>query len=229
MVPILNRKIIKSIVEVICVAGICIAGIVSGIEQPVLPAQAEVKTEEKKIALTFDDGPSAAYTEILLDGLRERGVKASFFLIGEQAERYPEIVKRIDQEGHLIGNHTYHHVELTKINREKEKEEIETTTVLLEQITGKQISFIRPPFGAWRKENMEEVELLPVLWDIDPLDWCSRNTGEIVRRVVTHAKENGIILLHDCYRSSVEAALQIIDILKEQGYQFVTVDELLMN
>lgn len=224
-------KKIKIIAELLFLFAACAAGILSRAGNLSYPAgNAAVQEEkEKRIALTFDDGPSASYTVRLLDGLKERNIKASFFLIGKQAEKYPEIVKRIQKDGHLIGNHTYHHIELTKVSKEKEMEEIGKTNEVLEGITGEKVSFIRPPFGEWRKEILEDVELIPVLWDIDPLDWCTPDSGEIVRRVVTKAKENGIILLHDCYETSVEAALQIIDLLKEKGYEFVTVDELIME
>lgn len=183
----------------------------------------------KKIAITFDDGPSKTYTPKLLDGLKKRNVHASFFVIGKQAEKNPEIIERMYKEGHVIGNHTYHHLELTKLNEEKERKEIEKTNKVIEKITGNPPAFIRPPFGAWREENLKEVELIPVLWDVDPLDWCIRSTEEIVRRVVTKAEENDIILLHDCYETSVEAALEIIDDLQKEGYEFVTVDELVME
>ena len=169
------------------------------------------------------------YTPQLLDGLKERGVKASFFVIGKEAEEHPELILRMYKEGHLIGNHTYHHVELTRVDMETEKEEIKKTNEVIEGITGEKVTYIRPPYGELREETLKDVELIPVKWDIDPLDWCTKSTGEIVRKVVTRAEENGIILLHDCYGTSVEAGLQIIDALQKEGYQFVTVDELIMD
>lgn len=182
-----------------------------------------------KIALTFDDGPSAAWTPVLLDGLKERGVKATFFLIGENADKNPEIVKRMAEEGHLIGNHTYHHVELTKVSENEARLELADTSAVIVRITGKEPEYMRPPFGAWQRKLEQEIEMLPVLWTIDPLDWTTENQDEIVNKVVTEAEENDIILLHDCYKSSVEAGLRIVDILQEEGFVFVTVDELLLN
>ncbi|MBU3841077.1 MAG: polysaccharide deacetylase family protein [Candidatus Ruminococcus intestinipullorum] len=183
-----------------------------------------------KIALTFDDGPNALYTPELLDGLKERGVKATFFLVGVNIEKDDNalIVKRMAQEGHLIGNHTFHHVELTKLDTIDALEELEETNLLIERITGDSVQFVRPPFGEWSKTLGEDVTMFPVMWSIDPLDWSVKNTEEIVRKVVTQAKENDMILLHDCYQTSVEAALQIVDILQQQGFEFVTVDELLL-
>lgn len=185
--------------------------------------------EAPKIALTFDDGPSAAWTPALLDGLKERGVKATFFLIGENADKNPEIVKRMAEEGHLIGNHTYHHVELTKVSEKEARLELADTSAAIVRITGKEPEYMRPPFGAWQRKLEQEIRMLPVLWTIDPLDWTTENQDEIVNKVVTEAEENDIILLHDCYKSSVEAGLRIIDILQEEGFVFVRVDELLLN
>lgn len=185
--------------------------------------------EAPKIALTFDDGPSAAWTPALLDGLKERGVKATFFLIGENADKNPEIVKRMAEEGHLIGNHTYHHVELTKVSENEARLELADTSAVIVRITGKEPEYMRPPFGAWQRKLEQEIQMLPVLWTIDPLDWTTENQDEIVNKVVTEAEENDIILLHDCYKSSIEAGLRIVDILQEEGFVFVTVDELLLN
>ena len=185
--------------------------------------------EAPKIALTFDDGPSAAWTPALLDGLKERGVKATFFLIGENADKNPEIVKRMAEEGHLIGNHTYHHVELTKVSENEARLELADTSAVIVRITGKDPEYMRPPFGAWQRKLEREIQMLPVLWTIDPLDWTTENQDEIVNKVVTEAEENDIILLHDCYKSSIEAGLRIVDILQEEGFVFVTVDELLLN
>lgn len=190
---------------------------------------ANVENEAPKIALTFDDGPSNQYTEKLLDGLEERGVKASFFLIGEYARDNPELVERIYKEGHLIGNHTYHHVDITHLSREEAKKELIETDRVVSNITGEHIAYMRPPFGAWQQDLEVELEVMPVLWTKDPLDWTTENISEIVDKVVTDIEENDIILLHDCYDSSVEAALEIIDILQKEGYEFVTVDEILLN
>ena len=96
-------------------------------------------------------------------------------------------------------------------------------------ITGKHTEYMRPPFGLWQRDLELELEVMPVMWTVDPLDWTTENVDEIVNKVVTEAEENDIILLHDCYKSSVEAALRIVDILAERGFEFVTVDELLMN
>ena len=103
------------------------------------------------------------------------------------------------------------------------------TNEVITGITGEEVSYMRPPFGAWPKKLEWELDVMPVMWTIDPLDWTTNNEDEIVNKVVTQAKENDIILLHDCYESSVNAALRIVDILQKEGFEFVTVDELIMN
>lgn len=185
--------------------------------------------EKPSIAITFDDGPSSRYTGRLLDGLKERSVKASFFLIGENAEGNPVLVERIYKEGHLIGNHTYSHVQMTHLSEEAAVREIEKTDQVISAITGEHVAYMRPPFGAWQRELEVRMEVLPVLWSVDPLDWTTENVDEIVSKVVTEVEEGDIILLHDCYASSVEAALRIVDILQKEGYEFVTVDRLLID
>lgn len=188
-----------------------------------------IEKEAPKIALTFDDGPSSQCTGRLLDGLRKRGVRATFFLIGKNAKANPDLVKRLDEEGHLIGNHTYNHVEITRLSDEEAKRELMDTDDVICSITGKHVEYMRPPFGVWQDELEKELDVMPVLWSIDPLDWTTKNVSEIVNKVVTEAGENDIILLHDCYDSSVDAALRIVDILKKRGFEFVTADELIMD
>lgn len=187
----------------------------------------EVSEPGPRIALTFDDGPGP-YTECLLDGLKERGVKASFFLIGRSVKEYPEAVKRMEEEGHLIGNHTYSHVKLKGLSPEETRREIQKTDEAVYEITGKHVAYLRPPFGEWEEDLELTYPVLPVMWTVDPLDWTTENVEEIVDRVVTQAGENDMILLHDCYDSSVEAALQIVDRLLAEGFDFVRVDELLI-
>ena len=187
----------------------------------------EVSEPGPRIALTFDDGPGP-YTERLLDGLKDRGVKASFFLIGRSVKEYPEAVKRMEEEGHLIGNHTYNHVKLKGLSPEETRREIQKTDEAVYEITGKHVAYLRPPFGEWEEDLELTYPVLPVMWTVDPLDWTTENVEEIVDRVVTQAGENDMILLHDCYDSSVEAALQIVDRLLAEGFDFVRVDELLI-
>ena len=187
------------------------------------------KGDMKKIALTFDDGPHPTYTEQLLDGLKERGVHVTFFVTGEHARLHPDIIKRMQEEGHLIGNHTYSHIQLTSKNREKFKQELIDTNAVIQEITGEEVQYVRPPYGSWDKSFEKELNMFPVLWTIDPLDWCSENVACITEKIVDKAGENDIILMHDYYDTSVTAALKVVDELQEEGYTFVTVEEILFD
>jgi peptidoglycan/xylan/chitin deacetylase (PgdA/CDA1 family) len=183
----------------------------------------------KKVALTFDDGPNGDYTEELLAGLATRKVKATFFLIGKKAEMQPQVVKDIWKGGHMIGNHTYDHVNLCNMSESRACEQIEKTNQVIQDITGECPLYPRPPFGRFKKKIDEKMNMIEIRWDVDPRDWSDKNTGDIVNRVVTKVKENDMILLHDTYATSVVAALEIVDILQAEGYDFVTVDELILN
>lgn len=184
---------------------------------------------EKKIALTFDDGPNPDYTETLLEGLKERGVKATFFLLGKEVEKYPDIVKEIYNEGHLIGTHSYEHVNLNNLTDTAAMEQVDKTNEVIFDITGQYPEYIRPPFGCWKCNLDYEMKMIEVLWDVDPRDWNTSNSSAVVNKVVRDVEEDDIILLHDASKSSVEAAFGIIDALKKEGYTFVTVDEILFD
>ena len=173
--------------------------------------------EHPKIALTFDDGPHAVYTPKLLDGLKKRGIHATFFLIGKNIEGNEELVKRIQEEGHLIGSHTYNHVQLNKLSESKARDEVLKGCNKIYETTGTYSSFVRPPYGAWKKNLDFCITMIPVSWNVDSLDWKTQNTEKIVKRVVKDVEEGDIILMHDIFDTSVEAALQIADALTEEG------------
>ena len=157
------------------------------------------------------------------------GIHATFFLMGSNIEGKEDIVKRMSEEGHLIGNHSYEHIQLTKAGAEAVCEAVEHTQEQIEAITGKRPEYIRPPYGDWNEELEEEIGMSPVLWSVDSLDWKLKDKGKIVRRVLKDVKDGDIILMHDIFPSSVEAALELIDILQKEGYVFVTADELLIE
>lgn len=187
--------------------------------------------EYNKIALTFDDGPVdiTGGTAYLLDGLAKRNIKVTFFVTGSRVAQNPDLTRRMYEEGHLLGNHSYNHVNLTQVTEEIMKKEIDDTNKIIKSHTGKEVAYMRPPYGAWNDRVEGYTDMIPVMWTLDPRDWESRNTQDIIEKVVTNVKENAIILLHDGYKSSADAAFEIIDILLERGYTFVTVDELLLN
>lgn len=185
--------------------------------------------EKKKVAITFDDGPHPIYTRELLAELKKRNVQATFFVLGSKAEIYPDIIEEMIASGNLVGNHTYSHVQLTAVNKSSFREELVKTNDILKNITGEDVTFVRPPFGAWNKKLEKELNMFPVLWSVDPRDWTISDKDLIVQRVIKEVEENDIILLHDNYESSIQAAIEIIDILTEKGYYFVTVDEILLD
>lgn len=185
--------------------------------------------EPPRIALTFDDGPNARYTPILLEGLKKRNIQASFFLIGENIEGNEDILLQMRRDGHLIGNHTWDHVQLDKIPAEKARLEIEKTNNRIYEASGIYPSYIRPPFGAWIKNLELSVTMFPVFWDVDTLDWKSQNVDSILSVAEKQIHDGSIILMHDGYQTSVDAALKIADLFAEKGYVFVTADQLLLT
>lgn len=198
----------------------------------------ESQTTKKVVALTFDDGPYAPYTGQVLDILKEYNVPATFFILGENAEKYPELVRRIAEEGHEIGNHTYHHVDLLKSDSKTVAEEIDRTSKVITAITGTTPHLLRPPHGFRDPTVMKIVAdrgLQVVEWSVMSKDWTNPGVDVIVDRTVNKVKNGSIILLHDgdgtaskaSRAQSVEAARRIIEILSAKGYQFVTVDEIL--
>lgn len=187
------------------------------------------KTSEKLLALTFDDGPHEKYTKKLLDGLRARGVKASFFLVGENIPGKEALVRQMAEEGHFIGVHCYSHVDLTSQDIDASCRDIRKTADMIEEITGKRPEYIRPPYGKWNEALEECVEMLPVFWDIDTLDWKNQNSKKVLNHICKNAGKHQVVLLHDVFSTSVDAALAAVDTLEKQGYTFVTVEELLID
>lgn len=197
----------------------CGGGAVSAEGEAALPAG------EKYVALTFDDGPRKSTTERLLDGLKERGAKATFFLIGEQIEANADLVTRMAQEGHQIGNHTWSHQRLDGAHPDEAAQEVERTEAALEALLGGGEYWLRPPYGQVSEDADFGVPL--VKWSVDPRDWESRDAGKVTRAILEHVEPGSIILLHDIYPTSVDAALRVVDQLQAEGYWFVTVEELL--
>ena len=186
-----------------------------------------VSTGKKQIAFTFDDGPGE-YTAQLLEGLRERDAKASFFLLGCHAEQYPELVEAAYADGHLIGNHTYSHINMRKSSKDEVQEQLDKTDAVIEEITGEKPKFVRPPYGAFSGLTLERIDKIAVIWSMCPKDWEHEDDEEyICNYIVEHARDGQIVLLHDPLPATVPAVLKAMDILKEEGYEFVRADELL--
>ena len=177
------------------------------------------------IALTFDDGPSGRFTRRLLEGLEDRGVKATFLLCGYRIEDYPKEAARIAAEGHEIGLHGFSHDPMNTMSTSKVAAEIRKTAALLPESA----AFLRPPGGKYNEATIaaaKEAGLAILSWSLDPKDWACDDAAAITARVVEKAKDGDVVLLHDMSDSSVTAALRIIDRLKERGFRLVTVSEL---
>ena len=169
------------------------------------------------------------YTAKLKDEFEKRGVKATFFLLGEEVKQYPDVVRRMHDDGHLIGVHSYKHVNFKEVGTACTLQQIEKTQKAIYDVTGEYAGYIRPPYGCWQKELDAQVNLIEVLWDVDPRDWATTDADTVVQRVLKDTKPGDIILLHDASASSVQAAFTVIDTLQKQGYSFVTVEELLLE
>lgn len=197
-----------------------------------LPGQVEVPSSPTPaagglLALTFDDGPRRSTTTALLDGLAERGVKATFFLIGAQAaDDRQDLVLRMEREGHQIGIHTYDHTALSGLSAADFSAQVDRTRNLFQSILGHNHFLLRPPYGKLDAAVRTRAGCPIVLWSIDPEDWNDQNADRVVEHVVSRARDGDIILLHDIFPSSVEAALRIVDQLHRRGFYFVTVEEL---
>ena len=185
-----------------------------------------VEEAEKLVALTFDDGPRLTTTSPLLDGLAERGVHATFFLVGLQIEKYPQVVTRIAREGHEIGIHTYDHVQVTGLSEQEFRQQLDRCRTLVRDLTGQEEFFFRPPYGLTNENICSWAECPIILWSVDPEDWKYKDAEREADHIINHVQDGSVVLLHDFYPESVEAALEVIDTLTERGYRFCTVSEL---
>ena len=178
------------------------------------------------VALTFDDGPKAATTSVLLDGLAQRGVHATFFVIGENVEGNEPLIQRIAGEGHQIGLHTYHHKVLAELSASDFYAEVDDLRTTLTALVGREDFMLRPPYGMMNAATQDRAAAPIILWSVDPEDWSDRDTARQVSVILDKVQDGDIILLHDIYSASVDTALQVVDALMAKGFHFVTVEEL---
>lgn len=186
----------------------------------------------KQVALTFDDGPHPAYTPQILRILKQYHAKATFFVVGEQAERNPELVKAEIAAGDNVGNHTYDHVSLVKIPDDYVGTEIKACGEVLKQITGRAPHLFRPPGGVYNEQVEQQAQSLgytTVLWTNDPGDYASPGEDVILQRTFSKINNGSIILLHDGIQQTIDVLPTILQYLKDHGYQTVTVDEMLRH
>lgn len=184
------------------------------------------KKNRKAVALTFDDGPSPKTTPIALELLKKYNAKGTFFMVGHAVEGNEEIVKQVVAEGHQIGNHSWDHPVLTKISLEKAKSQINDTTAALKKASGLDVHIMRPPYGAINETIQAAVDQSFILWDVDTLDWKNRNTASIMKEV-KKAQPGSIILMHDVHQTTIDALPLILQYLTEQGFEMVTIEELM--
>ncbi len=227
---------------VLLVAGLLVVCFCVFFDQAVLTRRGttyRVKTNQKKIALTFDDGPSPEWTPCILDELKKAGIKATFFMIGHHVKKYPEIARRVAEEGHQIGNHGYAHSVILYYTAAEIEEEIKYTEQVIREITGQTTRVFRPP-KAWLKKSIKEkiksMGYEVMLWSLNSKDWVTFNHRYIVKYVMRRVRNGDILLFHDsgnvfspegADRSQTVSAIGLLaKNLKAQGFQCVTVDEL---
>lgn len=183
------------------------------------------------IALTFDDGPNATLTPKLLDLLAARHLKATFFVVGQNAADHPEILKRAVREGHEIGNHSWSHPNLGKMSDESVRRELQRTEDAIVAAIGKKPVLMRPPYGSitarQKKWIHEEFGYRIILWDVDPLDWKRPGPSIVTARILKETKAGSIVLSHDIHPPTIEAMPATFDQLMKKGFKSVTVTELL--
>ena len=184
------------------------------------------KRSRKAVALTFDDGPNPNTTPVALELLKKYNAKATFFMVGRSVAGNEEIIKQVVAEGHQIGNHSWSHPLLTKISLEQAKSQINDTTEALKKASGQDVHIMRPPYGGINATIQAAVDQSFILWDVDTLDWKYRNTASIMKEV-RKARPGSIILMHDIHQTSINALPTVLQYLTEQGFELVTIDELM--
>lgn len=180
---------------------------------------------KKLIALTFDDGPSNN-TKYFIKELQKRDALVTFFVVGNRVKKYENVLKEAYLMGNQIGSHTYSHKNLLYLNEEEITKEIEKTNEAIYNVIGTKPTIIRVPYGNINKKIRSISNMNHILWNVDTLDWKYKNSNRVYKEIIKHAEDGNIILLHDIFKTSVNGVLKAIDELKKQGYEFVTIDEM---
>lgn len=227
--PFSKRMITRTALAIIALSGMALA------ESP--PAAtprvsySSVHVDGPYVAMTFDDGPHATLTPKLLDLLAQKHIKATFFVLGENAERHPEILKRAAAEGHEIGNHSWSHPNLAKLSNESLRSQLQRTEDVIAQAIGSKPKIMRPPYGELTPKQRQwvnrEFSYKIILWDVDPLDWKEPGPSVVAQRLIKEAKPGSIMLSHDIHAQTITAMPEVFDALLAKGFKFVTVSELL--
>lgn len=198
------------------------------LQKEVLKNDPTILNDDKKVALTFDDGPNNTSSQQILDILKKYNIKATFFMLGSMVDNYPDMVKKIHDAGNEIGNHTYDHKDLITLDDASIKQEIESTNQKIEKITGERPTLLRPPYGSYN-ERVTRVEpnMKIALWNIDTLDWKTHNPTAILGEVKKELQPHSIVLMHDIHQESADSLENVIKFLKSQDYTFVLANELI--
>lgn len=186
----------------------------------------DIDPTKPMVALTFDDGPGGESTIRILDALKKYNAHATFFVVGSNIDKYADIIKREAAEGSEVGNHTNSHAQLTKLDTDGILSEVNGVKEKVMQLTGQSVVPIRPPYGAVDDNVMAAISDPVILWSIDTLDWKTRDAQSTIQNIQSSVYDGAIILMHDIYSTTADAAVNIIDWLHSQGYQMVTVSEL---
>lgn len=235
---VVNRKTINRLLMIVLLIAVSVA-YTAGTESGVLGVFMNnsrkipiycVETPEKKVAISFDAAWGSDYTDKLLDILKEHNVKTTFFLVGIWVDKYPVMVKKINDAGHEIGNHSATHPKMSTLSEKQIIDELNSTSKKIEDITGKSTTLLRPPFGDYNNrliETAQELGYQVIQWDVDSLDYKDYGTQAIVDRVMKKVSNGSIVLFHNNATYTSEALPIILDKLQEQGYQIVPISELI--
>ena len=237
------NRILKITIGTLIAAGLAMATFTIFFDQAVIVRKGtiyHINTLDKAVALTFDDGPSPVWTPKILDELKKAGEKATFFMIGEHVEKYPDVARRVAEEGHEIGNHTIDHHVLVYYKMDELEKEIKDNEKIIKTITGQTTRYFRPPkacLTAKEKKKIREMGYKTVLWTLNSKDWVTFDDKYIIRYILNHIKPGDIILFHDSggvftaeggnRNETVKTIAQLTQKLKEKGYSFVTITDLL--
>jgi len=191
----------------------------------------QVKTNQPYIAITFDDGPHPKNTPRLLDMLRKRNIKATFYVVGKNVNQYPNIVRRIVSEGHEIGSHSWSHPNFAKMSDSAVREELTKTQNAIISASGVKPRTLRPPYGSLRSSQRawiyKEFGYRTILWSVDPMDWKRPGPSVVTSRILRQTHNGSIVLAHDLHKSTVDAMPATLDGLLRRGFKFVTVSQLI--
>lgn len=195
--------------------------------ETILPDTVANQGGGKRVALTFDDGPNPKTTKYILDLLKKYDAKATFFMLGSRVQYYPDLVRETFNNGHEIGNHTWSHSVLTKMNSKQILKEFDQTEQAIVNVLGENSTVFRPPYGATNERVKGLIPRLSVNWTIDTLDWKHRDANKLLPAIKSHMHNNAIILMHDIHQSTADGLEPVLAYLQKEGYEFVTVTEIL--